>query len=242
MRRSDRRARKGVQVQLLPRVPFLPAWGNSRPSDLKSRRSQDHASAILAAGTVESNQEGGEIMETLVLDISYMPHSRISWQDAITKILVDRTVQVIDEYEDKTISTVNWTVKMPSVIRLMKPVKKKQAVKFSRHAVYARDKGRCQYCGAKVSMREMQYEHVIPRAQGGKTNFENIVVSCLADNQRKGGRTPEQAGMRLLTKPVRPKSLPERGNFDMAYRSSMPGSWKQYLRDEVYWRGELEQD
>ena len=181
-------------------------------------------------------------METLVLDVGYQPHSRISWQDAIIKVLVDKSVQIVEEYDDKHINTVNWTVKMPSVIRLMKPVKKKQAVKFSRHAIYARDKGRCQYCGDKVSMKVMQYEHVIPRAQGGKTNFENIVTACMGCNQRKGGRTPEQAGMRLLSKPVRPKSLPERGNFDMAYRPSMPGSWKQYLRDAVYWDGELEHD
>ena len=181
-------------------------------------------------------------METLVLDVGYQPHARISWQEAIVKILIDRTVQVVEEYDEKFINTVNWTVKMPSVIRLLTPVKKKQAVKFSRHAIYARDKGRCQYCGVKVSMKVMQYEHVIPRAQGGKTNFENIVASCCSCNQRKGSRTPEQAGMRLLSKPVRPRSLPERGDLDMMYRSGMPGSWKQYLRDAVYWEGALEEE
>ena len=181
-------------------------------------------------------------MEVLVLDVGMQAHSRISWQDAIVKLLVDRTVRVIDEYEDKTISTVSWTVKMPSVICLMKPVKKKQAVKFSRHGIYMRDKGRCQYCGVKVSMREMQYEHVIPRAQGGKTCWENIVVSCLIDNQRKGGRTPEQAGMRLLSKPVRPKSLPQRNDFDLMYKPGMPDAWATYLRSAVYWDGALDEE
>ena len=181
-------------------------------------------------------------MEVLVLDVGMQAHSRISWQDAIVKLLVDRTVRVIDEYEDKTISTVSWTVKMPSVICLMKPVKKKQAVKFSRHAIYARDKGRCQYCGVKVSKKTMQYEHVIPRSQGGQTNFLNIALACMPCNQKKGGRTPEQAGMRLLSKPVRPKSLPSMGDPELTYRPSMPGSWRQYLRDAMYWTGALDEE
>jgi 5-methylcytosine-specific restriction endonuclease McrA len=181
-------------------------------------------------------------VETLVLDVGYRPHSRIPWQEAIIKVLVDKTVQVVEEYPDKYINTVNWAVKMPSVVRLVMPVKKNKAIKFSRHGIYSRDKGKCQYCGSRVSKKEMQYEHVVPRAQGGKTCWENIVVACMTCNQRKAGRTPQQAGMKLLSMPVRPKSLPDMGDFGMTYQAGMPEAWANYLRSHAYWNVALEED
>ena len=181
-------------------------------------------------------------METLVLDIGYRPHSRIHWTAAITKVLIDKTVEIVEEYPDRYINTVNWKVKMPSVIRLLVPIKHSKAVKFSRHGIFARDKERCQYCGSKVSRREFQYEHVIPRKLGGRTCWENIVVSCMPCNQRKGGRTPEQAGMKLLSKPVRPKSLPSAGEPGLTYHKGMPDAWRTYLRDHAYWNAALDED
>lgn len=181
-------------------------------------------------------------MDTLVLDIAYRPHSRIPWEEAIIKVLIDKTVEVIEEYPDRYINTVSWSVKMPSVIRLIMPIKKEKAVKFSRHGIYARDKGRCQYCGHKVAKREMQYEHVIPRAQGGKTCWENIVVACMDCNQKKAGRTPSQAGMRLLSTPVKPKKLPDMGDQSMFYTPGMPKEWRAYLLDHAYWNVALEEE
>ncbi len=180
--------------------------------------------------------------ETLVLDIAYRPHSLIPWQEAIIKVLIDKTVEVVEEHPDRYINTVNWSVKMPSVIRLIVPVKKEKAVKFSRHGIYAIDKGRCQYCGCRVSRREFQYEHVIPRTQGGKTCWENIVVACMTCNQKKAGRTPQQAGMRLLSTPVRPKKLPDMGDLMITYNPGMPKEWKNYLRSHAYWNVALEED
>jgi 5-methylcytosine-specific restriction endonuclease McrA len=182
-------------------------------------------------------------LETLLLDAAYLPRERIDWRRAIIKVIIDKKAEIIEEYPDRFIRTVNWSIKVPSVIRLLKPVKKSRAVKFSRHAIYARDNGRCQYCGTKVPKHEYQNEHVIPRAQGGKTCWENIVVSCQICNSDKANRTPEQAGMRLITKPVRPKKMPDTGgNFGMMYRPGMPESWKNYLRDHAYWNVELEHD
>jgi 5-methylcytosine-specific restriction endonuclease McrA len=124
---------------------------------------------------------------------------------------------------------------------LLKPVRRTKAVKFSRHAIYTRDKGRCQYCGVAVSKKEMQYEHVLPRALGGTTRWENIVVSCHSCNQRKADKTVAQAGMRLLSVPVRPKSLPNTSDAGMCYSPEMPESWKAYLRDYAYWNVALEE-
>jgi 5-methylcytosine-specific restriction endonuclease McrA len=182
------------------------------------------------------------VSETLVLDVGMRPIARIPWTEAIIKILIDKKARIIEEYPDRYINTVNWTIQMPSVIMLLIPVKRSKAIKFSRHGIYSRDKGKCQYCGNRVSKNEFQYEHVIPRSQGGRTSWENIVVACLSCNQRKGGRTPAQASMRLLSTPVRPKSLPDMGSHGMGYNPSMPASWEPYLRSHAYWNTPLEED
>ena len=131
---------------------------------------------------------------------------------------------------------------MPSVVRFLKPVPRKKAVKFSRQNVYVRDQGKCQYCGQRVPRTDFTYEHVIPRAQGGTTCWENVVVSCVPCNQRKGGRTPEQARMPLLVRPVKPKKLPDLAHLSLSFKPGMPESWKTWLRDAVYWNGTLDQD
>ena len=178
---------------------------------------------------------------TLVLDLGYRPVAREPWQVAIVKVLVDRVAEVVEAYPDKYIHAPNFTVELPSVIRLLKPIRRKRAVKFSRQNVWVRDKGRCQYCGAKVPRYEFTYEHVIPRSQGGVTTWENVVVACVPCNQRKGGRTPAQAGMHLLSTPVKPKKLPDSSNFAMTFQEGMPESWRNWLRSAVYWNTELEQ-
>ncbi len=179
--------------------------------------------------------------DTLVLDVGMRPVGTIPWTEAIIQIIIKKKARVIEEHPDRYINTVNWTVNMPSVIMLVMPIKKSRAIKFSRHGIYARDKGRCQYCSARVRKSEFQYEHVIPKSQGGRTCWENIVVSCLFCNQKKGGRTPEQAGMRLLSKPVRPRSLPDAGDHGMSFNAGMPETWKSYLRDHAYWNAPLEE-
>lgn len=181
-------------------------------------------------------------METLLLDVGMQPVDRVPWMDAVIKTIIKKTARVIEEYPDRYINTVNWTVNMPSVIMLLKPTKRSKAVRFSRHGIYQRDRGRCQYCGEKVRRNQMQYEHVIPRAQGGTTCWTNIVAACNACNSKKGARTPAQAGMKLLSKPVRPKSLsPDGDDHGITYNPGMPNSWRNYLRDSAYWNAPLEE-
>ena len=86
---------------------------------------------------------------TLVLDVGYRPIACAPWQTAIVWVL-EKAVEVVDEYPDRYIRSPSWQCKMPSVVRLLKPVRRKHAIKFSRQNVYARDGGRCQYCGVKV--------------------------------------------------------------------------------------------
>lgn len=180
-------------------------------------------------------------METLVLDPSYMPVARVHWQRAVTLFFMGK-VEIVEEYEDKEIKSVTFSIKMPSVVRFLKAIRgKKKAIKFSRENVYARDNGQCQYCASKITRAEATYDHVTPRAQGGQTNWENIVIACVPCNQKKGGKTPTQAGMKLRSVPVRPKKLPEM-RFTLIWRKGMPQSWTNWVRDIVYWNGELDSD
>ncbi len=179
-------------------------------------------------------------MDTLVLSAWYEPVARISWQRAITLIFAGK-VEVVDEYQDREIRSINFSIKMPAVVRFLRSLAgRKSGVRFSRENVYLRDQGRCQYCANKVTRLEATYDHVNPRAQGGKTSWENVVICCVPCNQRKGGRTPVQAKMALRSVPVKPKKLADTLRIRVAFSDSMPQSWRTWLRDFAYWNDELD--
>ena len=170
--------------------------------------------------------------QTLVLSQSYAPVKVVSWQRAITLLSLGK-VEIVEEYDDEIRSTY-VVMKMPAVVRLVNAFRKrKKPVKFSRINIYGRDKYRCQYCKTKVSLRSGTYDHVVPRAQGGKTVWTNIVTACQPCNSKKGNRTPEQAGMQLITEPVQPKSVPIQA-FKVK-KAHAPSAWQSYL----YWNCEL---
>ena len=181
-------------------------------------------------------------MDTLVLSTGYEPIARVPWERAVTLLFAGK-VEVVDAYEDREIRSVTLSFKMPSVIRFLRALQRKRPlIRFSRENVFLRDQGRCQYCGAKMQRFESTYDHIVPRSKSGLTNWENIVIACMPCNQKKGGRTPEQAGMKLLTKPVRPKKLPDAMRMTFTWEKGMPESWKTWLRDYAYWNVELESD
>lgn len=178
--------------------------------------------------------------ETLVLDASCFPVARVPWQRAVT-LLFQNKVEVIEEYEDKELRSCTFSIKMPSVVKFIRSVKRrKKVVKFSRENVYSRDKGRCQYCSRRVARPESTYDHIVPRSQGGKTTWENIVISCISCNQKKGGRTPQQANMKLLSRPVKPKKLPDI-RITVTWKKGDPLTWKNWLQSYQYWNTELEE-
>ena len=181
-------------------------------------------------------------MDTLVLNATYQPVARIRWERAITLLFLGK-VEVVEEYEDRTIRSVSFEIKMPSVVRFFRLLtRRKPVVRFSRQNVYARDHGQCQYCGRAVTRAEATWDHVTPRAQGGRTCWENIVIACVPCNQNKGGRTPEQARMKLRTAPVKPKKLPDTLRLTLTFQKGMPVGWKTWLRDMTYWHGSLDED
>jgi 5-methylcytosine-specific restriction endonuclease McrA len=101
------------------------------------------------------------------------------------------------------------------------------AVTFSRRNVAKRDHHTCQYCGAQPGGEEITIDHVIPRSQGGTSSWTNCVAACLRCNARKADRTPEQAGMRLRKRPVRPDWKP----FYSAHGVPI-ASWSKFIASE----------
>jgi 5-methylcytosine-specific restriction endonuclease McrA len=170
---------------------------------------------------------------TLLLSQGYEPIKVISWQRAITLLTLGK-VEVIEEYNDE-IRAVSLVIKIPAVVRLLRAFRRHaKPVKFSRINIYARDGYKCQYCGTKCAISELTYDHVVPRAKGGRTTWENIVTCCYACNYQKGNRTPAEAKMSLRSTPARPEWVPA-VTIRVSTRS-VPDAWRDY----VYWTGEIE--
>jgi 5-methylcytosine-specific restriction endonuclease McrA len=174
--------------------------------------------------------------QTLLLNASYEPLKVVHWRKAIT-LFCQGKVEVIAEY-DREIRAVSVTFKLPSVIRLLRFVKIRRRfdyVPFSRANIYARDNHVCQYCNEAFSTADLTFDHVVPVAKGGRKDWENIVTCCVPCNRRKGGRTPHEAGMKLVRTPRRPDSAPAI-RITVGLRDA-PESWRDYL----YWNVELDE-
>ena len=163
--------------------------------------------------------------------LSYYPLSLWPWQTAIKAMFLER-VDVVAHY-DREVHSPSASLKLPSVIALRQYVRPNEYPAFTRFNLFLRDRFRCVYCG---SYKELTFDHVVPRSQGGRTSWENVATACAPCNLRKGGRTPRQAGMHIEREPIRPTSwqLQDHG------KSFPPNYLHQSWRDYLYWDVELE--
>jgi len=154
----------------------------------------------------------------------------VSWQE------LSQLKKEFEPDQHDWIHTVRFQIAVPRIIRLLGYDKlPRQDVKFNRRNIYARDGNRCQYCGEKMPTTDLSLDHVVPKSQGGKTSWDNIVCCCIKCNVKKGGRTPEQAHLHLITKPIKPKRSPV---INIRLADERYTSWKQFL-DTAYWTVEL---
>ncbi len=193
----------------------------------------------------------------LVLNRSFAPIQITSVRRAFTLLYagvaraLDEELRLFDfsswaalsaDLEHETIGTASRRIRVPRVIVLQLFDRLPRArIRFSRANIYARDGSTCQYCARKLPRSELNLDHVVPRAQGGRTTWENVVCSCIPCNLRKANRTPEEAGMRLRKRPIRPR-------WSAAFRPIARGvgyrEWLPFLSvaDAGYWHTELEQE
>jgi len=137
----------------------------------------------------------------LVLNQDYQPLNIARARRAVVLIL--RGKAELLENGVGVIHTPKEMVPLPSVIRLVYLVKRpRRERKLTRHEVFRRDEYTCQYCGRQT--RQLTLDHVVPRYKGGKHVWDNVVSACIPCNNRKAGRTPEEAGMKLIRRPFTP--------------------------------------
>lgn len=116
---------------------------------------------------------------------------------------------VTKQPEDDWVRSVSFEIQVPRVIRLLRYDRvPKHTLRFNRRNLFARDGHQCQYCGDSFPNHQLSMDHVLPRSRGGETSWENVVCCCVRCNTRKGGRTPQEARMKLLKKPKRPSQSP----------------------------------
>jgi len=183
--------------------------------------------------------DGGMHFPALVLNadfrpLSYFPLSTWNWQDAVKAVFLDR-VSVLSEY-DREVRSPSFSMRLPSVIALRDFIPSARMPAFTRFNVFLRDGFTCQYCNWKRPAPELTFDHVIPRARGGRTSWENVVTACGACNLRKGSKMPRECNMIPRQEPRRPTSweLQDRG------RGFPPNFLHESWRDFLYWDSELE--
>ena len=138
----------------------------------------------------------------LVLNQNYEPLNVCTVRRAF--VLVFRGKAELLHAGRDELRAVSRVYELPSVIRLAQQVSRPRPhVRLSRREVFARDHGRCQYCGRAA---ELTLDHVLPRHRGGRHEWDNLVAACRACNHRKGGRTPGEARMVLRRRPFRPSA------------------------------------
>ena len=163
--------------------------------------------------------------------LSYYPLSLWPWQDAVKAAWLER-VDIVAEYEE-VVRSPSTEIRIPSVVVLKDYVKPQKRVAFTRFNLFLRDEFRCQYCGAKG---DLTFDHVVPRASGGVTSWENVVAACSTCNLKKGSRSLRQTGMSLRKTPRQP------GTEDLRNvgRKFPPGYLHDSWMDFLYWDTELD--
>ena len=136
----------------------------------------------------------------LVLNASYEPLCVVPCRRAVVLVLTGKGIAVADG--DGVLHSSRAAVVVPAVVRLTRFVKVpyRATVPLTRKAVFARDGGRCVYCGAAAT----SLDHVVPKSRGGEHTWDNVVSACGRCNHVKADRAIHELGWRLRHKPVAP--------------------------------------
>jgi 5-methylcytosine-specific restriction endonuclease McrA len=162
----------------------------------------------------------------LVLNATYEPVNVCGARRAI--VLVLKGAALTEEISHQQIRANRLSLPVPSVIRLLEYRRiPYQSRVLSRKNILMRDRYTCQYCAETLTANALTLDHVLPRARGGKSSWENLVACCYRCNNVKGDRTPEQAGMRLLKQP-RPFNLHTNRHL-MRLMAHSDSRWRKYL-------------
>jgi 5-methylcytosine-specific restriction endonuclease McrA len=167
--------------------------------------------------------------KVLLLNASYEALGMVNMPRAV-RLVWKGSAEVVELDGHRVLRSQHFTFPAPSVIRLIEYIdvrgrQGRSSTKRSR--ILARDRYRCQYCGRKGGAFDLTIDHIVPRSRGGRTAAENLCAACLACNQRKGNRTPEEARMPLLANPAALTYGMERA--EMRHSAESRPEWRKYL-------------
>ena len=166
--------------------------------------------------------------------LSYFPLSLWAWQDTIKAVFLER-VNIVAEYE-KNVSSSNFSMQLPSVISLKKYIPLNKRIPFTRFNLFLRDHFKCQYCDVKFKASELTFDHVISRAKGGLSNWENVVSACFKCNNKKGSLSYKDANMKLVKIPKKPTFNDLRQAGKLFPPNYLHHTWNDFL----YWDSVLD--
>ncbi|HPD33070.1 MAG TPA: HNH endonuclease [Candidatus Kapabacteria bacterium] len=159
----------------------------------------------------------------LVLNQNYEPISVTNTKKAIILLYLDKA-EMIETNNGAVLHSISRNFPYPSVIRLHTAFRRPyKNIDLSRKNIFRRDGMQCQYCGKKNV--QLTVDHIIPRSRGGTDTWENLATACVTCNNKKGNRTPEEAGMKLLAIPKKPNHL----FFIKQNLNNEEDNWKPYL-------------
>ncbi len=165
----------------------------------------------------------GVVTDVLVLNATYEALNVTSLQRAV-KLVFAGKAEVLHQHE-RLLRAATFQMRMPSIIRMLYYIRRpRQQVALTKKNVLLRDDYRCQYCGNKAN-GPMTVDHIVPKSAGGPSTWENLCCACLDCNNRKNNRTPQDANLKLLRKPRRPKYIP----WIQVKRHTVPGEWYKFL-------------
>lgn len=158
-----------------------------------------------------------------MLNQNYEPLSICNVKKAIGLIFLDK-VEVVHTSDSRVLRSVSKIFPLPSVVRLSYYVKVPfKNIILSRKNILRRDNHQCQYCGN--GHNNLTLDHIVPKSRRGEESWENLVCACVECNNRKGDRTPDEANMKLLKKPIRPNHV----TFLRHFVGNVNDGWKPYL-------------
>jgi 5-methylcytosine-specific restriction endonuclease McrA len=144
-----------------------------------------------------------------------------------------------DPHGYRWIRTPSLEIAVPTIVRLLTYDRvPDREIRLNRRNLFARDESRCQYCGKRFPLKDLSIDHVVPRVQGGTHSWTNLVCACISCNTRKGGRTPWEAGLKLITPPRKPKRNP---TVKVSIGKRRYRDWSAFL-NEAYWTVELQDE
>ena len=126
-------------------------------------------------------------------------------------------------------------MQLPSVIALKEQISTKKDPAFTRFNVFLRDNCTCQYCGIKKKIKDLTFDHIIPRSHGGKTNWLNVVSACRSCNFKKGNKPLKSSGLKLKVQPYIQSEAILKNNGRLFPPNFLHETWMDFL----YWDTEL---